>query len=63
MNQFNIGDKVILKSDGPTMTIEEYDENFGQYICRWFDSKGNIQQGMFKPETLKFYEPPTLKFY
>ena len=49
------GDTVVLKSGGPAMTVQWYEDDNGQMraYCIWFDSK-NIQQGaQFAPETLK----------
>jgi uncharacterized protein YodC (DUF2158 family) len=35
-DQFKAGDKVRLKSGGPTMTVERFDTLVQQYCCVWF---------------------------
>lgn len=37
--QFNIGDVVVLKSGGPSMTIENLDRDSELVYCAWFDGK------------------------
>lgn len=56
--EFKEGDRVRLKSGGPTMTVEEiYDEDLS---CVWFDKVGNkqvIQRGSFRPVVLEKAPP------
>ena len=37
--QFNIGDVVVLKSGGPSMTVEHIDHDSQMVLCAWFDGK------------------------
>lgn len=37
MADFKIGDKIKLKSGGPTMTVHEVDPDQGICLCSWFD--------------------------
>lgn len=58
--KFNDGDRVRLRSGGPTMTVEGFDA-FGEfeqgspkkYLCRWFDGKGQLAQDTFKESSLE----------
>jgi len=51
MNEFKIGDVVQLKSGGPLMTIENFDED-NKACCVWFiDNKQ--QYGLFEIKTIK----------
>ena len=34
--QFKPGDTVLVKSGGPHMTIERWDENHEAWLCVWF---------------------------
>ena len=52
MKEFEIGDVVVLKSGGPLMTIESFDENNRLY-CVWFDKDGNQQFNYFIKETVR----------
>ena len=60
---FNPGDKVILKSGGPEMTVERIgklsnSEDMG-VTCIWFERNGNKQElkrETFIPETLEYSE-------
>ncbi len=53
-----VGDVVQLKSGGPAMTVEG--ERDGQTWCKWFDGP-TVQEGAFKTDALKPYEPPPKK--
>ena len=50
---FNVGDVVQLKSGGPKMTIEAFDDFYGtqRAICVWFD-KTERKSDNFVPSTL-----------
>ena len=59
MTQHQIGDVVILKSGGPTMTVH----NIGDYqnhglptgvLCVWFDSSKRVED-VFHPNTIERY--------
>lgn len=56
---FNIGDIVILKSEGPEMTIYEYPlkmldgtDNHSIAKCKWFDENNQLKSGDFPVEIL-----------
>ena len=52
---FQIGDVVQLKSGGPRMTVEGYEDDL--VICVWFE-KTERKSGNFREATLKNYVPP-----
>lgn len=57
MNELKIGDRVELKSGGPTMTIIEIDSgNSGWLRCCWFTNAGaeKTSREFFPPESLKY---------
>ena len=47
---FNEGDRVQLKSGGPIMTVEGYED--GYVVCVWFEGKKR-ESGTFKEGTLQ----------
>ena len=47
--QFKTGDVVILKSGGPSMTVEQVSED--SVLCAWFD-KYEKKNGSFPPDAL-----------
>jgi uncharacterized protein YodC (DUF2158 family) len=50
----NIGDVVELKSGGPQMAVEFYDDRDpSRVICCWFDSDGNRKEGNFSMASLR----------
>jgi uncharacterized protein YodC (DUF2158 family) len=52
-SKFKNGDRVKLKSGGPTMTVANAS---GEAIeCSWF-VEGHFQQGSFTPESLKSFQ-------
>lgn len=57
MNEFEIGDVVLLKSGSPMMTVNEILED-GKVECSWFDDKNILQYSVFKSQLLKIYKPP-----
>jgi uncharacterized protein YodC (DUF2158 family) len=47
---FKVGDQVLLKSGGPTMTIEKI---MGTRIsCTWFNGKNELSRDVFEAEAL-----------
>jgi uncharacterized protein YodC (DUF2158 family) len=56
MEQFKIGDVVLLKSGGPEMTIEEIgrwqESQVDQAKCSWFD-ENKKKSGIFVLESLE----------
>jgi uncharacterized protein YodC (DUF2158 family) len=53
MAQLNIGDSVILKSGGPTMTVLDPSVgSTGWVSCRWFDGKKYLTE-LFPPDSLR----------
>ena len=52
MEQFNIGDVVVLKSGGPKMTVEHVDRVPQIILCSWFDGKEK-KQDSFSPDALE----------
>lgn len=53
---FENGTVVQLKSGGPLMTIDSFDEDRQQYYCEWF-VKDQRQAGHFSGTSLQKYEP------
>lgn len=56
-NKFSVGDRVMLKSGGPPMTVKSVpnyppDEH---YSCQWFAGK-KLESGEFPAESLKEVE-------
>lgn len=52
-NKFKIGDVVVLKSDGPEMTIEQIEPN-GEFVqCTWFDG-GRRERDSFHIDIIDF---------
>lgn len=54
------GDKVMLKSGGPVMTVVEISE-YGVVHCKWDGSQG--QHTAFIPAVLRYAEPPLPRQY
>lgn len=54
MSEFSIGDQVVLKSGGPTMTIDSFGANYDNTTvnCVWFDSKHEPHEHSFQPQAL-----------
>ena len=50
MSQFKVGDIVMLKSGGPSMTVEEIQAD-GRVACSWFDGK-SLKSAVFVPGML-----------
>lgn len=51
--EFKVGDVVILKSGGPSMTVNSVD--ISGVFCVWFDSKGETKSATFLAEMLNHY--------
>jgi uncharacterized protein YodC (DUF2158 family) len=60
---FTIGDVVKLKSGGPVMTVDSFDENNSRVWCIWFDEKKTMQTAKFVQESLTKYTPPSRVSY
>ncbi|EHN8758651.1 YodC family protein [Klebsiella oxytoca] len=57
MSNYNVGDKVRLKSGGPVMTVHELDVRHppiyrGNMRCQWFAGK-KLEEGYFPDESLE----------
>ncbi|WP_430827283.1 DUF2158 domain-containing protein [Chryseobacterium indologenes] len=51
MENLKKGDLVVLKSNGPLMTVKHKMAD-GTWLCSWFDSKNELQEGYFSEEQL-----------
>ena len=49
--EFEIGEIVMLKSGGPGMTVQSYDDDRASYTCQWFAGK-KLEKGVFKETSL-----------
>ena len=54
MATYSKGDVVMLKSGGPTMTVDGHTDD-GRAICVWFE-KTERKDGLFGEETLEKFE-------
>jgi uncharacterized protein YodC (DUF2158 family) len=54
-NNIKPGDKVMLISGGPIMTVNSV--KVDEITCEWFDKDKNYQSREFKLTSLKLYEP------
>lgn len=53
MADFKVGDSVILKSGGPTMTVLDTSVGSTDWVsCRWFDGK-KFHTELFPPDALR----------
>jgi len=57
--QFKPGDVVVLRSGGPSMTVECIEED-GRVSCRWFDDQGKQAASVFSPAMLRLEEGLTI---
>lgn len=57
-NTIQAGDTVMLKSEGPIMTVEEVDGIFA--LCKWFE-KGQLSESKFYKTSLKKVNPDDYK--
>jgi uncharacterized protein YodC (DUF2158 family) len=55
MEIFQAGDLVTLKSGGPPMTVEWFDDMSDMYVCSWFTISHERQQQRFAGQALKIY--------
>lgn len=56
--KFKTGDKVVLISGGPTMTVVRYEPKDGEeVICQWF-FKNKLEEKAFHQEVLEDYQQP-----
>lgn len=55
-NKFEDGSLVRLKSGGPVMTVDSYDDGDEKYICEWFDN-GKRNTALFRETSIEQYEP------
>jgi uncharacterized protein YodC (DUF2158 family) len=51
MSEFRLGDRVMLNSGGPELTISQIDEIKNEYTCRWF-SGNNLKEKKFNGATI-----------
>lgn len=55
MEDFKVGDIVVLKSGGPDMTVADVKDQ--RVFCKWF-FKGKYAEQVFKKELLKEADKP-----
>ncbi|WP_342606519.1 YodC family protein [Pantoea agglomerans] len=53
--KFENGTVVQLKSGGPSMTVDSYNESEQKYLCEWFQ-EGKIQRELFREASLDKFE-------
>ncbi len=61
--KFQPGDVVMVRSGGPSMTVDFWDDERELYVCTWFE-KTKRQQSEFQETTLEKVPPrqgPTLR--
>lgn len=57
--KFKIGDRVVLNSGGPVMTVVKYEPSDGEdVICQWFYSN-KLEEKAFNQNVLRTYQPPS----
>jgi uncharacterized protein YodC (DUF2158 family) len=49
---FKVGDIVRLKSGGPSMTVDGYNDYDGDVVCKWF-AGDKLQYGTFNPDAVE----------
>ncbi len=54
-SSFSPGDQVVLKSGGPTMTIQSIENDEAEVV--WFDNKKQPQSGTYALVVLQKYTP------
>ena len=53
MKKFKVGDQVVLKSGGPTMTVDGAGGEYTDIVsCKWFVGH-KLQDGDFQPDALE----------
>ena len=55
MQKLSVGSTVILKSGGPIMTVNHLRDG-NEVTCVWFKDGKDLQNGVFKIETLEAWE-------
>jgi len=56
--KFKTGDRVVLSSGGPTMTVVRYEpSDSDEVVCQWF-YKDKLEEKAFHQDVLRPYEPP-----
>jgi len=53
---FKVGDVVILKSGGPTMTVCEIDDDEDMIYCQWFVENKILETADFPADSLEHYD-------
>jgi uncharacterized protein YodC (DUF2158 family) len=59
MSDIKPGDKVVLKSGGPNMTVEAISETTEYAVCTWFNEKNEYRQMNFNLVSLELARPPS----
>ena len=56
-----VGDRVVLKSGGPVLTVYDLDRYNGRMLAevRWFDDTGKLIKDHLPPDALKAVENDT----
>jgi uncharacterized protein YodC (DUF2158 family) len=58
VKKFNAGDRVVLNSGGPTMTVLKYEPIDGEdVICQWFNNN-KLEEKAFNQNVIRLYQPP-----
>ncbi|MCB8421762.1 DUF2158 domain-containing protein [Klebsiella variicola subsp. variicola] len=60
--KFEDGTRVQLKSGGPIMTVDSYDENTQKYLCEWFKD-GKLYKESFRETSLEEFVPGEFGIY
>lgn len=56
--KFKVGDRVLLNSGGPVMTVTKYEPvDSEEVICQWF-ANGKLEEKAFNQNVLRPYEAP-----
>lgn len=50
-SKYKIGDIVMLKSGGPSMTVDGIREHDGRIYCHWF-AGNKLHEGVFSPDAI-----------
>lgn len=54
--KFKNGDKVMLKSGSPIMTIDGFSLWENRYSCKWFDEQDNYNANFFSEDSIELVE-------
>ena len=64
INDFELGDKVNhVSNSNILMAVVQIHKEQNQIICRWMDSKGNVQDKPFIPEELEKEKPLSTRLH